>query len=129
MTHPTAASEILAEAAPRLAEAATQSLYDEQPQLMSMGERGRAHTRQDFEHHFMALADLDPARFAEYVDYCEGLFEARGFPLRWLSDAWRHMGEVVEREMPAEVWRPAQAILQGVGAGAKPPRTGDSSRT
>ena len=124
MTDLSAASEILAQAAPQLAEVATTRLYEEQPQLLSMGEKGRAHTRQDFEHHFMALADLDPGRFGEHVAYCEGLFKARGFPLRWLTDAWRHMSAVIEREMPAAVARPAQAILRDVTASEKPPEAG-----
>jgi len=87
---------------------------------MSMGEKGRTHTRDDFEHHFLALADLDQSRFGEYVSYCEGLFEARAFPLSWLSDAWRVMAGVIGDELPPDVGRPAQVILEGVGARSKP---------
>ncbi|HEV1998042.1 MAG TPA: hypothetical protein VGR61_07935, partial [Candidatus Dormibacteraeota bacterium] len=92
---PLGAEETLHAAAPRLAELAAQHLYAEQPQLERMGAKGRAHTVEDFGHHLRALSSLDVERFTDYVRYCMGLFDARGFPQAWLTDAWRHMEVVI----------------------------------
>ncbi|HEY0493693.1 MAG TPA: hypothetical protein VGD57_09520, partial [Candidatus Dormibacteraeota bacterium] len=75
---------LLSEAASMLAFKATAALYEEQPELWKMGERGRARTLEDFGHHFEALATLDATVFADHVAYCRTLFENLGFPLKWL---------------------------------------------
>ena len=107
---------VLGEAAPMLALLATRGLYAEQPELWKLGERGRANTLQDFNHHFRALLPLNAEAFRSHVRYCEELFEARGFPARWLDDAWRWMAIVIERELPQEVAAPALRVLEEAGA-------------
>lgn len=115
---PPGAEETLYAAAPRLAELAAQHLYIEQPQLERMGANGRAHTVEDFGHHLRALSSLDVERFTDYVSYCIGLFDARGFPQAWLTDAWRHMETVLRDELPADLAQPAVAVLAGGVAAA-----------
>ncbi|MGI8609657.1 MAG: hypothetical protein ACR2MY_10600 [Candidatus Dormibacteria bacterium] len=83
--------EVLFNAAPALAELATQRLYAEQPQLERMGVSGREHTVE--------------GRF------CVGLFDARGFPQKWLTDAWRHIEAIITDEMEAAIAVPAVAVL------------------
>ena len=98
-------------------------MYAEQPALTAMGDGGRAHTVEDFGHHFRALASMDAERFTEHVRYCVGLFEARSFPQAWLTDAWRHMEAVIKQEMTPEIARPAVAVLvSGVTAGSAGPQ-------
>ncbi len=96
-----------------LAYQATVALYEEQPALWQMGERGRARTLEDFGRHFESLATLDRDLFAVYVGFCETLFDNHGFPRQWLTDAWRVMADVIRRELPAPVAEPAIAILAG----------------
>lgn len=109
---PTRAPEVvLREVRPALALEATRRLYREQPELWSLGERGRARTLEDFGHHLGALTDFSPERFAEHVRYCVDLFTHRGFPLRWLEDAWRILDAVLTDELPAPVRGPACATL------------------
>jgi hypothetical protein len=116
---------VLVELAEFLAVLATRSLYDEQPELWQLGERGRAHTLEDFGHHFRALATLDEAVFASHVQFCIDLFRQRSYPQQWLTDGWRHMAAVIERELPPEVAEDAIRVLrQGVaGAGGEAPDT------
>jgi len=98
-------------------------MYAEQPALAAMGDRGRAHTVEDFGHHFRALASMDTERFTEHVRYCVGLFDARSFPQAWLTDAWCHMEEVIKQEMTPEIALPAIAVLvSGVTAGSAGPQ-------
>lgn len=103
---------ILTEAAPMLAFQATAALYEEQPELWKIGERGRARTLEDFGHHFQALATLDATVFADHVAYSRALFQNRGFPLKWLDDAWRIMAETLQRELPPEVAEEAIQVLR-----------------
>lgn len=94
-----------------LALLATRGLYEEQPDLWQMGEHGRARTLEDFAHHFRALEPLDERAFRGHVRYCTDLFAARGFPQRWLDDAWRWMAAVLQQELPPAIAEPALAIL------------------
>lgn len=103
---------VLSEAAPALAFQSTNALYDEQPQLWKMGERGRVRTLEDFGHHFQALAALDAAVFADHVAYSRALFQNRGFPLKWLDDAWRIMADTLGRELPPAVAERALQVLR-----------------
>jgi hypothetical protein len=93
---------------------ATRGLYEEQPELWKLGERGRSHTVEDFNHHFRALQLLNVAAFRGHVKYCEELFAARGYPQRWLDDAWRWMAIVIQRELPQTAAEPALAVLEDV---------------
>lgn len=106
---------VLVELTEFLAVMAARSMYDEQPELSELGERGRAHTIEDFGHHFRALATLDEAVFASHVQFCIDLFRHRSFPQQWLRDGWRHMAVVIRRELPPEVADDALRVLrQGV---------------
>lgn len=94
-----------------LATLATRALYAEQPDLWQRGEYGRARTLEDFTHHFRALAPMDEVVFEAHVRYCEGLFAARGYPHKWLEDAWRHMALVVAAELPDVAARQVLTVL------------------
>ncbi len=106
------ASVVLAEAVGYLALTATRRLYEEQPDLWKLGEHGRARTLEDFTHHLRMLAGLSPPVVATHVAYCEGLWKARGFPRRWLDDAWRILDEVLRDELPQRVHEPARELLR-----------------
>jgi hypothetical protein len=116
-------TQVLAEAAGMLSFEATRALYDEQPALWTMGERGRTRTLADFGHHFESLATLDEAVFSAYVRYCETLFDNHHFPRRWLTDAWRIMAVVIGREMPPGVAaRAIEVLTAGSDVAARDPR-------
>jgi hypothetical protein len=111
---------VLSEAAPMLAFKATAALYEQQPDLWRMGERGRARTLEDFGRHFEALANMDRDLFAAHVAYCQNLFANLGFPAAWLTDAWRVMADTVQRELPPAVADQAiQVIRTGSGQPAR----------
>lgn len=99
---------------------ATRALYDEQPELWQLGERGRERTIEDFGHHFDALSSLNHDVFMKHVEYCETLFRARGLPQKWLDDAWRWMTTVIERELPDSVAEPAITVLAAATRRHKP---------
>lgn len=107
---------VLAETAAHLAYLATEALYAEQPELWDLGERGRFHTLNDFTLHFQAVASGRDG-FAAHVAYSRELFEDKGFPQRWLADAWRVMREmaVAHLQDPArtEFLRRLDAIVGG----------------
>ena len=103
---------LLAEMRQHLALVATRALYDEQPELWRLGERGRAHTLEDFGHHFAALAALDEESFRQHVEFCVRLFHQRGFPQRWLTDGWRHMALVLRAELPPKAAAVAVGVLE-----------------
>ena len=105
---------VLAEAIGFLALSATRRLYDEQPDLWKLGEHGRARTHEDFTHHVRMLAGLQQEVFAEHVSYCQRLWSSRGFPTKWLDDAWRILDDVLREELPPHVHEPALAILRTV---------------
>lgn len=92
---------VLAERAPHLAFLATEAMYAAQPELWDRGEKGRFHTLDDFTMHFRAVANGESA-FRAHVAYCYRLFEERGFPRRWLDDAWRFMRAVAEEDLEGE---------------------------
>lgn len=81
---------------------ATRDTYAGQPSLWELGEHGRARTIEDFEHHLRA-ARGNAAQWRTYLDYCLTLFDARGFPFRWLTDAFTTLAAVLSREFPPEV--------------------------
>ena len=98
---------------------ATEALYAEQPDLWRLGEDGRRATFEDFGHHFRVLAALDADTVASHVRYCVDLFAKRGFPLRWLDDAWRTMEAVLAAELPGDLAATAVDVLRaGVAAGS-----------
>jgi hypothetical protein len=115
--------ELLVELTDFLAVVATRAMYDEQPELWQLGEQARAHTLEDFAHHFRVLATLDEIVFTSHVQFCIDLFRQRSFPQQWLTDGWRHMAAVMERELPPKVAEEAIRVLrQGVAdAGGEAP--------
>lgn len=102
---------ILEEMTPMLSILATRRLYREQPELWGLGDTGRARTIEDFNHHFTALTALDAGVFRAHVRYCRELFSSRGYPEKWLDDAWRWMGQVMREELPLHVADEAIDIL------------------
>lgn len=102
---------ILAERAEHLAFLATERTYEREPELWEMGEHGRARTLEDFGHHFRALAQ-GPAAFSTHIRYCYDLFSKRGFPLRWLDDAWKTMHEVCHDELEGDVLVAALSTME-----------------
>lgn len=103
---------VLGEAVGHLAFLATQRHYAEQPALWQLGERGRARTLEDYEHHFRRLGVLDADVWRGHLDYCDELWTARGFPRRWLADAFRIMGDVVRDELGSDVGADALELLR-----------------
>jgi hypothetical protein len=107
---------ILDESAPALALVATGLIYAEQPALWEFGDHGRERTVEDFCHHFRALASMDVDVVAAHVRYCQDLFRERGFPRRWLGDAWRTMETTLHREMPSHAEEITSVLRAGVEA-------------
>ena len=105
---------VLQESLGLLALTATRRLYAEQPALWEMGENGRARTLEDFTHHLRALASLSEDTFRRHVDYCLDLFAQRGFPKKWLDDAWRTIDGVLQDELPPSAADPARYVLHAV---------------
>ncbi len=89
---------VIREAAPHLAFLATESMYADQPDLWDLGEKGRQHTLNDFTLHFQAVAEGEDA-FRSHVAYCYDMFQDRGFPRKWLDDAWSYMGAIGEAHL------------------------------
>ena len=85
-----------------LALLATRDTYAAQPGLWDLGEYGRARTIEDFEHHLKA-AGTTGRQWEEYLAYCFELFERRGFPFRWLTDAFATLSRVLRENLPDEV--------------------------
>ena len=85
-----------------LALLATRDTYAAQPRLWELGERGRARTIEDFEHHLRAARGTD-RQWHDYLVYCVELFAARGFPLRWLTDALATLARVMGENLPDDV--------------------------
>lgn len=102
---------VLREAVGHLAWTALHRHYDEQPRLWELGEQGRARTLEDYGHHFTRLATLEPAIWTDHLRYCDELWLARGFPVRWLVDAFRIMDGVLRDELDPAVAAPARQLL------------------
>lgn len=105
--------EVLEEAAGHLTFLATEAIYAEQPALWKRGKHGRFHTHNDFVLHFEALAQ-GPQAFPNHMSYTRRLFDDRGFPAHWVTDALRIMGEICEANLEPDV---ATAALDAIAAG------------
>jgi hypothetical protein len=103
---------MLREAVGHLAYLATERHYREQPELWELGEHGRARTLEDYTHHFRHLAPLDERVWRHHRAYCYELFEQRGFPRRWLDDAWRIMRATLREHVDAAAGAPALSLLE-----------------
>lgn len=84
----------LSESVGWLALMATRDTYRADPWLWRLGEDGRARTTEDFTHHLRAALAGD-LQWREHVRYSLTLFDARGFPQRWLTDAFVTLSDVV----------------------------------
>ena len=94
-----------------LALEATRLTYERQPQLWKLGEYGRARTIEDFTHHLNAVVPADEARWRSHLRYSVTLFDLRGFPQHWLSDAFATLDGVLESALPPEVTAAARGLL------------------
>lgn len=80
---------------------ATNRTYAAEPGLWRLGEQGRARTIEDFTHHLRAVLGGD-AHWRKHLDYSVRLFDARGFPQRWLIDAFATLCDVLAEAFPPE---------------------------
>ena len=87
-----------------LALLATRRTYQREPALWRLGEHGRARTVEDFTHHLRAGLGSE-SLWRKHVGYSLELFDARGFPQRWLLEAFATLRDVVVESFPAEVTR------------------------
>lgn len=92
----------LLESAAWLALQATTRTYAAQPGLWQLGEDGRARTIEDFNHHLRAAA-AGENQWREHLRYCLVLFDARGFPQRWLTDAVTTLAGVINDAFGDEI--------------------------
>lgn len=92
---------VLAETRHLIALLATRDTYIAQPRLWELGENGRARTIEDFEHHLKAAMSSD-RQWSEHLAYCVSLFTQRGFPLRWLTEAFDTLARVLPQHLPAD---------------------------
>lgn len=82
------------ESVPWLSLMAARDTYAEQPELWRLGEEGRARTIEDFSHHLRA-ALAGELLWREHLQYSLTLFDSRGFPQRWLRDAFATLSDVL----------------------------------
>lgn len=101
-TPPRSARAWLRESLPFLALLATRDTYAAEPSLWKLGEHGRARTIEDFEHHLRAAMGTD-AGWHAHLAYCLELFEARGYPHRWLTGAFATLSRVLVENLPSDV--------------------------
>jgi Phycobilisome protein len=116
------AAAALAENAEAVARSVTGLLYAEMPWLVDRyGERGRQKCLQDMRYHLEHLAPAveleDPALFARYAEWCDGMLRARGVQTDELRRCLQLMEWDVAARLPDDQARVAAACLQaGIGA-------------
>ena len=101
-TPPRPAAAWLKESLSLLALIATRDTYAAQPALWDLGENGRARTIEDFEHHLRAAMGTE-RQWHDHLAYCLSLFSQRGFPMRWLTEAFVTLDRVIAENLPADV--------------------------
>lgn len=109
------AHALLDETLPLVALLATRDTYLAQPSLWELGEQGRARTMEDFGHHLRAARSSDRL-WRSHVAYCLELFDARGFPQRWLTDAFATLSRVLAENLPDDVTAEARGRLDAGAA-------------
>ena len=114
-TPPRSPSAWLSESLSFLALLATRDTYAAQPRLWELGEHGRARTIEDFEHHLRAAMTSD-RQWDDHLAYCVSLFAQRGFPLRWLTDAFATLERVLAENLPADIVAEIRRRLAGGAA-------------
>lgn len=98
-----------------LALMATTQTYAEQSGLWRLGEEGRARTIEDFTHHLRA-AVAGELQWREHLRYSLALFDARGFPQRWLRDAFPTLSAVLEEAFGPAIGSDVRARLEAAPA-------------
>ena len=98
-----------------LALTATSRTYAEQPGLWRLGEEGRARTAEDFRHHLRAAVAGD-LQWREHLRYSLALFDARGFPQRWLREALPTLSAVLAEAFGDEIGSGVRARLDAAPA-------------
>ena len=120
------AAAALAEHAEAVARVVTGLLYAEMPWLVDRyGERGRQKCLQDMRYHLEHLAPAveleDPALFARYAEWCDGVLRARGVQTVELLRSLQLMESAVVARLPGEQ---AQTVAACLGAGIDRLRAG-----
>ena len=105
----------LAESRGFLALLATRDTYIAQPALWELGEYGRARTLEDFTHHLHAAGGTQQ-QWDHYLAYCLSLFDQRGFPFRWLTDAFATLARLLAENLPESVAGDMRARLAAAPA-------------
>lgn len=113
------AAAALAEHAEAVARSVTGLLYAEMPWLVDRyGERGRQKCLQDMRYHLQHLAPAveleDPALFARYAEWCDGVLRARGVQTVELLRSLQLMESDVGARLPGDE---AQAVAGCLRAG------------
>lgn len=94
-----------------LALEATRETYEAQPALWELGEHGRARTIEDFAHHLNAVAPGEVGHWRAHLRYTVTLFDQRGFPQHWLTDAFSTLDRVLAAALPEAVTARARELL------------------
>ena len=124
------ASERLLGEKEALARAVTQALYEEMPELVAKhGARGREKCLQDMRYNLEHLAPAvelaEPAMFAGYVRWLDGLLRARGVATEEVARSLELTTRVVRARFPAEE---AEAVELCVRAGLAELPAGEGAR-
>jgi hypothetical protein len=104
-----------------VARSVTGLLYAEMPWLVDRyGERGRLKCLQDMRYNLEHLAPAveldDPAMFARYATWCDGVLRSRGVPTDELARSLELMESDVAARLPAEH---ARAVAECLRAGVR----------
>ena len=94
---------------------AARDTYARQPELWRLGEDGRARTIEDFSHHLRA-ALAGEALWRQHLEYSLKLFDARGFPQRWLREAFGTLSEVLDEAFGHALGRDIRTRLDAAPA-------------
>jgi hypothetical protein len=90
---------------------ATRRSYEADPGLWRLGEYGRARTIEDYGHHLRAVVHADERTWHDYVRYCMTLFDARGFPQRWLTEAFATLSAILAEALPEHLTADVRRLL------------------
>lgn len=103
------------ESIPWLSLMAARDTYAVQPELWRLGEDGRARTIEDFTHHLRA-ALAGEVLWRRHLEYSLKLFDARGFPHRWLRDAFATLSSVLDEAFGETLGRDLRTRLDAAPA-------------
>lgn len=120
------AAAALLEQKETIARSVTGLLYAEMPWLVDKyGERGRLKCLQDMRYNLEHLAPAveleDPAMFARYAAWCDGVLRSRGVPTGELARSFQLMASDVASRLPRDE---AAAVADCLQAGVEALRAG-----